>query len=241
LIFPVELTSALLNLKGLIDRLKPRDGILTQCDLTLSLYSVSKHNIFSEFDRMLGREAKESQLGQKGHVFWLYGLSGSGKSTLADQVERQLVEQGLCVKLLDGDNIRTGLNQDLGFSDADRQENIRRIAEVARLFLEAGFVVLGSFISPKQSNRDLAESIVGIEDFTKVYVQASFETCAERDVKGLYAKAKEGGIKEFTGRDSAFEPPESGDVDWIINTEQSDVSVSVKELINKILPIVKKR
>lgn len=190
---------------------------------------------------MLGRDAKESQLGQKGHVFWLYGLSGSGKSTLADRVERSLVDRGFCVKLLDGDNIRTGLNQDLGFSDADREENIRRIGEVARLFLEAGFVVLCSFICPKKSYRELAESIVGSADFTKIYVHASFETCAERDVKGLYAKAKGGGIKEFTGKDSVFEPPETDDADWIIDTEQSDVDASVEELVNKILPISEKR
>lgn len=214
---------------------------MTKCDKTVSNATVSKDNIFSEFDRMLGRDAKESQLGQKGHVFWLYGMSGSGKSTLADQVERSLVDRGYCVKLLDGDNIRTGLNQDLGFSDGDREENIRRISEVARLFLEAGFIVLGSFICPKKSYRELAESIVGPDDFTKIYVHASFETCAKRDVKGLYAKAKDGGIKEFTGKDSVFETPVAEDEDWVIDTEQADVDTSVEELVNKILPIVEKR
>lgn len=202
---------------------------------------MSKSNIFSEFGRMLGRDAKESQLGQRGHVFWFYGLSGSGKSTLADRIERSLVDQGYCVKLLDGDNIRSGLNQDLGFSDADRQENIRRISEVARLFLEAGFIVISSFICPKKFNREQAESIIGSDDCTKIYVHASYETCAERDVKGLYAKAQEGDIKQFTGKDSAFEPPEDEDGDWIIDTEQLSVDASVEELMNKILPIVEKK
>jgi adenylylsulfate kinase len=198
------------------------------------------NNIFSEFDRMLGRDAKESQLKQKGHVFWLYGLSGSGKSTIADKVERSLVAQGHYIKLLDGDNVRTRLNKDLGFTDADRSENIRRIAEVARLFLDAGFVVITSFISPLKEYRDLAESIIGEGDFTKVYINASFSTCSERDVKGLYAKAKKGAVSHFTGKDSLFEAPSDSDEDWILDTEQFSASESTEELVNKILPIIKK-
>ena len=198
------------------------------------------NNIFSEFDRMLGRDAKESQLEQKGHVFWLYGLSGSGKSTIADAVERSLVAQGHFVKLLDGDNVRTGLNKDLGFTDDDRAENIRRIAEVARLFLDAGFIVIASFISPLKEYRELAEKIVGKDDFTKVYVNASFSTCSERDVKGLYAKAKEGTVANFTGKDSLFEAPNDTEDDWVLDTEQLSVCESTKELVNKILPIIKK-
>jgi adenylylsulfate kinase len=198
------------------------------------------NNIFSEFDRMLGRGAKESQLKQKGHVFWLYGLSGSGKSTIADKVERSLVEKGHYIKLLDGDNVRTGLNKDLGFTDADRAENIRRIAEVARLFLDAGFVVITSFISPLKEYRNLAESIIVKDDFTKVYINTSFSTCSERDVKGLYAKAKEGGVAHFTGKDSLFEAPSDSDEDWILDTEQLTVSESTQDLVNKILPIIKK-
>ncbi len=150
-------------------------------------------NIHTEFHRMLGRDAKEAQLRQRGHVFWFYGLSGSGKSTLANAVERKLTERGILTKILDGDNIRSGLNADLGFSDQDRQENIRRISEVARLFLDAGMVVFTSFITPKRDLRAAAGEIVGADDFTPVFVQASFETCAERDVKGLYAKAAAGG------------------------------------------------
>lgn len=189
---------------------------------------------------MLGRGAKEAQLKQCGHVFWFYGLSGSGKSTLANALERKLAEQGFVTKILDGDNIRSGLNRDLGFSDADRLENIRRIAEVARLFLDAGIVVFTSFITPKRELRELVGEIVGAGDITPVYIDASFETCAERDVKGLYAKAASGGVKHFTGKDSSFEAPESGDPDWVISTDQQSEADSLKILLEKVLPIIQK-
>lgn len=199
----------------------------------------ASENIHTEFHRMLDRAAKEAQLGQRGHVFWLYGLSGSGKSTLANAVERRLVEQGIVTKMLDGDNIRSRLNRDLSFSDEDRRENIRRIAEVARLFLDAGIVVLTSFITPKRDLRLLAAEIVGKEDFTPVYVQASFETCAQRDVKGLYAKAASGGVAQFTGKDSSFEAPEADDVDWTISTESQTEQSSVSEFFDCIFPLIK--
>ena len=195
-------------------------------------------NIHTEFHRMLGREAKEAQLRQRGHVFWFYGLSGSGKSTLANAVERKLAERGIVTKILDGDNIRSRLNSDLGFSDEDRQENIRRISEVARLFLDAGIVVFTSFITPKRELREAASGVVGASDFTPVYVQASFETCAERDVKGLYAKAAAGGVKNFTGKDSSFEEPVAGDPDWIISTDEQSEEDSVNELLERILPLI---
>jgi adenylylsulfate kinase len=195
-------------------------------------------NIHTEFHRMLGREAKEAQLRQRGHVFWFYGLSGSGKSTLANAVERQLAERGIVAKILDGDNIRSRLNSDLGFSDEDRQENIRRISEVARLFLDAGVVVLTSFITPKRDLREAAAEIVGVADFTPVYVQASFETCAERDVKGLYAKATAGSVKNFTGKDSSFEAPIEGAMDWIISTDKQREQDSVNALLERILPLI---
>lgn len=197
-------------------------------------------NIHPEFHRMLGREAKEVQLGQRGHVFWFYGLSGSGKSTLANGLERRLVEEGVVTKLLDGDNIRTGLNRDLGFSDADREENIRRIAEVARLFLDAGIVVLASFITPKRGLRESARQIAGPEDCTPVFVSASFETCAGRDVKGLYAKADGGGLRQFTGKDSAFEEPLPDAPDWTIATDGRSEEDCLEELLARILPLVKK-
>lgn len=200
----------------------------------------SPNNIHPEFHRMLSRDAKETQLDQCGHVFWLYGLSGSGKSTLANAVERKLVECGIVTKILDGDNIRSGLNKDLGFSDEERRENIRRIAEVARLFIDAGIVVLTSFITPKREFRATAADIVGRDDLTPVYVQASFETCAARDVKGLYAKAASGQVAQFTGKDSSFETPGETDADWIIPTDSQAEERSVKELLERILPLVKK-
>jgi adenylylsulfate kinase len=195
-------------------------------------------NIHTEFHRMLGRDAKEAQLRQRGHVFWFYGLSGSGKSTLANAVERKLTERGVCTKILDGDNIRSGLNSDLGFSDEDRQENIRRISEVARLFLDAGMVVFTSFITPKRELRAAASEIVGADDLTPVYVQASFETCAQRDVKGLYAKAAAGGVKHFTGKDSSFEEPLATDPDWVISTDDQTEEASINELLERILPLI---
>jgi adenylylsulfate kinase len=193
-------------------------------------------NIHTEFHRMLDRDAKEAQLKQRGHVFWFYGLSGSGKSTLANALERKLAERGFVTKILDGDNIRSRLNADLGFSDEDRQENIRRIAEVARLFLDSGIVVMTSFITPKRELRAKACEIVGADDCTPVYIEASFETCAERDVKGLYAKAASGGVQHFTGKDSSFEAPGEGAPDWTITTDNQSEEASLNQLLEKVLP-----
>ncbi len=200
---------------------------------------VTPENIHTEFHRMLDRSAKEAQLRQRGHVFWFYGLSGSGKSTLANALERKLAQEGYVTKILDGDNIRSGLNSDLGFSDADRAENIRRIAEVARLFLDAGIVVITSFITPKRELRAQAREIVGADDCTPVYIEASFEACAERDVKGLYAKAAAGGVKDFTGKDSSFEVPEEGAPDWTISTDHQSEEESLQQLLERVLPLIK--
>ena len=178
---------------------------------------------------MLGRSAKERLLGQRSCVVWLYGISGSGKSTLANLLERHLHEQGKLTKLLDGDNVRTGLNSGLGFSDDDRRENIRRVGEVARLFVSAGVITICSFITPAKSLRSLARQIIGEDDFLEVYVKCSFEKCAERDVKGLYAKARDGGVKHFTGKDSAFEEPDEADL--IIDTEAEPEAESLARLI----------
>ena len=195
-------------------------------------------NIHPEFGRMLGRDAKEAQLKQRGHVFWLYGLSGSGKSTLANALERELTKKGYIIKLLDGDNIRSRLNSDLGFSDADRSENIRRIAEVARLFLEAGIIVFTSFITPKRGLRAAAIEIIGEGNITPIYVEASFETCAQRDIKGLYAKAAAGGVQDFTGKDSSFEAPEIADHGWTVKTDNQSEDESLRELLEKVSPII---
>lgn len=192
-------------------------------------------NIHPVFDRMLGREVKEARLGQRGLVIWLYGLSGSGKSTIAIALERRLAQEGFYTQILDGDNVRSGLNRNLGFSDEDRTENIRRIAEVARLFAHAGVVTLTSFITPRRDLRDLARKIIGSEDFLEVYVEASFATCAQRDPKGLYAKAASGAVEQFTGKDSAFEEPEHPDLR--IATE----AVAVDEAVDQLYQFVIRR
>lgn len=181
---------------------------------------------------MLGRPDKERLLGQRGRVYWLYGLSGSGKSTIANAFERQLHAQGMLTQILDGDNIRSGLNANLGFTDADRAENIRRIAEVAKLYLNSGLVTITSFICPTRQLRQLARSIIGPDDFVEVHVQASFETCASRDPKGLYAKAAAGRIPHFTGRDSAFEPPAPDDPAILLDTERHSLESCVQVLLD---------
>lgn len=190
----------------------------------------SADNIHPIFDRVLGRVEKEARLKQRARVIWLYGLSGSGKSTLAVALERRLFMEGFATHLLDGDNVRTGLNRGLGFSEADRAENIRRVAEVAKLFTQAGIVTLCSFITPLRSLREAAREIVGAEDFFDVYVKASFETCARRDPKGLYAKAGAGGVKQFTGRDAAFEEPAAGESSLVIDTESETAEASLDRL-----------
>ena len=190
-------------------------------------------NIHPEFHRMLGRRDKESLLRQRSVVFWLYGYSGSGKSTIANAFERALHARGHLTQILDGDNIRTGLNNNLGFTDADRAENIRRIAEVARLYLNSGLVTIASFICPTRDLRALAREVVGQQDFIEVHVRASYETCAARDPKGLYAKAGKGQISNFTGRDSVFEEPSPGDDCLVLDTEQLSVEDSVQILMEQ--------
>jgi len=196
-------------------------------------------NIHPTFGQLLGREAKETLLNQRGLVVWLYGLSGSGKSTLATALERRLHEEGVFTQVLDGDNIRTGLNNNLGFSNEDRSENIRRIAEVAKLFASAGVVTITSFICPRNELRALAREIIGQADFLEVYVECSFETCEQRDVKGLYAKAKAGQVQNFTGRDSSFEAPEPRDAaDLILNTDNQAEGESLDQLYHAVRPRV---
>jgi len=192
-----------------------------------------QENIHPVFDRLLGRDDKQRLLGQKSLVVWLYGLSGSGKSTIANLVDRALHAEGRMTQILDGDNIRSGLNNNLGFSDEDRKENIRRIAEVARLFLDAGVITIASFITPKQELRAFAKAAVGEKDFLEVYVKASFEECARRDVKGLYAKAAVGEVKQFTGKDSGFEEPDMDSV-LVLDTEKETAEESAARLLKLI-------
>ena len=192
-------------------------------------------NIHPVNDRMLQRADKEVLLNQHGGVIWFTGLSGSGKTSVAIALEKKLHADGVLTKILDGDNIRAGLNNNLGFTDEDRLENIRRIAEVAKLFAHAGLVALCSFITPREELRQLARRIVGESDFIEVYVKASLETCEARDVKGLYAKAKAGQVKHFTGKDSGFEEPASADL--IIDTE----SETVEESCDRVYDILRTR
>ena len=193
---------------------------------------MSSENIHTVYDRLLGREAKEKMLSQHGCVVWLFGLSGSGKSTIADSLERKLHSKGYYTQLLDGDNVRDGLNSDLGFSDSDRAENIRRIAEVAKLHATAGIVTIVSFITPYEELRKSAQQIIG-KDYISVYIKCSFEECAKRDPKGLYAKALNGEIKDFTGKDSLFHEPESTDL--TVDTE----SVSLEDAVARIYDFIK--
>ena len=164
-------------------------------------------NIYPIFDQMLSREDKETLLGQKGVMLWFTGLSGSGKSTVAVALERELHRRGRLCRILDGDNIRTGINANLGFSEADRKENIRRIAEVSKLFVDTGIITIAAFISPTEEMRQMAAEIIGRNDFKEIYISTPLEECERRDVKGLYAKARLGKIKNFTGISSPFEAP----------------------------------
>ena len=194
------------------------------------------NNIYPEFSRQLGRESKEKLLRQRGLVVWLYGMSGSGKSTIANAAEKVLHHQGRMTTILDGDNLRTGLNKHLGFSDDDRRENIRRAANVAKILADQGIIVLVSVITPRQELRDLARDIIG-DDYHEVYIKASYELCEKRDVKGLYAKAAVGEIENFTGKDSAFEEPLAPDL--LIDTEGQSVEDSVFTLLESIRERIK--
>lgn len=163
-------------------------------------------------------------------VIWFTGLSGSGKSTIANHLEKKLFEQGISTYTLDGDNIRSGLNKGLSFSEEDRSENNRRIAEVAKLFVDAGLITIAAFISPLKKDRAIAKEIIGRENFVEIYVNTPLEICEDRDVKGLYRKARKGEIKNFTGISSPYEAPEKADIE--ILTEKEDVEVSVNRILD---------
>jgi adenylylsulfate kinase len=194
---------------------------------------VAQEHIHPIFDRLLQTETKETLLKQRGAVVWLIGLSGSGKSTIAEHLEAKLYDKGLLTQVLDGDNIRSGLNNNLSFSDTDRLENIRRISEVAKLFANCGVVTLASFITPTEAIRQMAKDIIGEDKYIEVYVSTSLEACENRDVKGLYDKARQGIIKNFTGIDSVFETPQNPTI--IIPTEGFTVEESVQKLYDFII------
>ena len=199
----------------------------------------SKENIFTIFDDILQREDKEAFLNQRSMVIWMTGLSGSGKTTVAKGVERYLHSQGVLNQLLDGDNIRVGISNNLTFSSQDRGENIRRIAEVSKLFMNCGIVTLNCFVSPTKEIRQVAKDIIGEENFVEVYINASVSTCEKRDVKGLYKKARKGEIKDFTGISAPFEAPENPELE--INTSELSIEESVQKVLDYILPKIKNK
>lgn len=199
----------------------------------------NNNNIYPIFDRMLAREDKEELLKQRSVMIWFTGLSGSGKSTIAIALERELHKRGLLCRVLDGDNIRSGINNNLGFTEADRIENIRRIAEVSKLFVDTGIITIAAFISPSNDIREMAANIIGKDDFLEVYVSTPIEECERRDVKGLYAKARRGEIKNFTGISAPFEAPAHPAL--TLDTSALSLEESVNKLLELILPRIQKK
>jgi adenylylsulfate kinase len=194
-------------------------------------------NIFPVFDKIISKEKKEKLLNQKGKVVWLTGLSGSGKTTIALQLEKELYKLGFLVQILDGDNIRAGINNNLSFSEGDRTENIRRIAEVSKLFLNCGIITINCFVSPTIKMRQIAKKIIGKENYYEIFINADLETCEKRDVKGLYKKARNGEIKNFTGIDSQYEKPNNPSLE--INTSQLSIEESIEIILKNVLPQLK--
>lgn len=190
-------------------------------------------NIYPIYDRMMTREEREQLLGQKGMMVWMTGLSGSGKSTVALGVERELHKRGLLCRLLDGDNIRDGINRGLGFSPEDRRENIRRIAEVGKLMVDTGIITLACFVSPTEEIREMARNIIGEKDFFEVYLSTPLSECERRDVKGLYARARRGEVKDFTGISAPFEAPEHPAL--AIDTTTTPLQENVMKVVEMIL------
>ena len=190
-------------------------------------------NIYPVFDRIYDRKVKEEILRQSAKVIWFTGLSGSGKTTLASNLEKDLFFHRFFCQVLDGDNIRTGINNNLGFSEEDRLENIRRISEVSKLIINTGMITICSFISPTNEIRNLARSIIGEEDFIEIFLNPPLAVCEDRDVKGLYKRARAGEIKDFTGISSPFEAPKNPDVE--IDTSVTGIKESVDIIFNTII------
>ena len=191
-------------------------------------------NLHPVFDQILTREDKERLLRQRSKVVWFTGLSGSGKTTLATELEKRLNYNGYLTQILDGDNIRSGINYNLGFSEEDRMENIRRISEVSKLLIHSGVITINSFISPTHAIRHRAMEIIGRENFIEISVNTPLEVCEKRDAKGLYKKAREGKIKNFTGIDSPFELPVNPDVE--VDTSKLTIEESIEKILKSVLP-----
>jgi len=191
----------------------------------------------SQNNFMIERNDREKRLHQNSRVIWMTGFSGAGKTTLAIRLESELFRRGYLSYIIDGDNIRSGINRNLTFTVADRNENIRRIAEISKLFIESGIIVIDCFISPTEEIRNMAKAIIGKDDFIEVFVNAPFEVCERRDVKGLYSKARKGEIKNFTGIDSPYEVPENPDIEVL--TSSDTVEESIRQILEYILPRIK--
>ncbi len=205
----------------------------TPCPFTPPLEGMGEASLFPIFDKMLSREDKEQLLGQRGIMIWMTGLSGSGKSTVAIGVERELHRRGILCRILDGDNIRVGINSNLGFSEDDRRENIRRIAEIGKLFVDTGIVTIACFVSPTNELRQMARQIIGEKDFREVYISTPLDECERRDVKGLYARARRGEVKDFTGISAPFEAPEHPDLS--LDTSQMTLKEEVEAVVELCL------
>ena len=199
--------------------------------------NTASENIFPVFDKIISKEKKEKLLNQRGKVVWLTGLSGSGKTTIALQLEKELYKLGFLVQILDGDNIRAGINNNLSFSEGDRTENIRRIAEVSKLFLNCGIITINCFVSPTIKMRQIAKKIIGKENYYEIFINADLETCEKRDVKGLYKKARNGEIKNITGIDSQYEKPNNPSLE--VNTSQLSIEESIEVILKNVLPQLK--
>ena len=199
---------------------------------------LTKKNIYPVFNQILSKEEKEERLKQNAKCIWLTGLSGSGKTTIAIELERKLFDMGYFVQILDGDNIRSGISNNLDFSNSDRFENIRRISEVSKLFVNSGIITINCFVSPTKEIRSEARKIIGKDNFVGIFVNTDIEICEERDTKGLYKKARKGEIKNFTGISSKFERPDSTffEIDATKN-----IAETLNDLLKIVLPLIEKK
>ncbi len=194
-------------------------------------------NIYTTFDKIKDRQAKEIYLKQRAKVIWLTGLSGSGKTTLASLLEKRLFELNYFCQILDGDNVRSGINKNLRFTNEDRMENIRRIAEVSKLFMNCGIILICAFISPTKKMREMAKEIIGEDNFLEIFVDTPLEICEQRDPKGLYKKARSGEIPNFTGISAPFEVPDNPFI--VAENSNPDINETVRKILLKIVPEIR--
>lgn len=192
--------------------------------------------VYPLFEKLVSRDFKEQKLGQRARVIWFTGLPCSGKTTLALALEKELFSRGYLCQVLDGDNVRCGINNNLGFSNEDRLENIRRIAEISKLFLSAGVITINAFVSPTNEIRHLARQIIGESDFIEIFLNPTLYSCEQRDVKGMYKKARAGQIADFTGVNAPFETPDHPNLE--IHTDTENIQTSLQQILDNILPVI---